>query len=143
MYVCFCWNMGRMCPSTCPSSPELSTDLRLSPVPTSRSGHSSQRAPFARQANKPEIARQLTNTIPFAHPFITERLPVTQAGPIGHHRPLIKHSGNHHHGNCCTCYGWSSRKLSPLMHRLASLLSPRLTHLLCAVFLRCENSRAL
>lgn len=66
--------------------------------------------------------------------------------PISNHLPLITHSGNHHHGNCFTCYGWSSRKpgwiMVPLslMHPLASL---RLTHLFCAVFLRCENSCAL
>lgn len=140
MCVCFCWNMGRMCLNTCPSSPELSTHLRLSPVPTSSSSSSSQCAPHAHQANRPESAGRLTNTIPFTHPLITERLPVTQAGPIGHHRPLTTRSGNHHHGNCCTCYGWSSRKLSPLMHCLAS---PPSTPDSLALFLQCENSCAL
>lgn len=70
---------------------------------------------------------------------VLSSLPVMPSGPVGHHLPRITHCGNHHHGNCCTCYGWSSRKpgwiTAPLMHRL--------THLFCAVFLRCENSRAL
>lgn len=30
--------------------------------------------------------------------------------PISHQLPLITHSGIHHHGNYCTCYGWLSRQ---------------------------------
>ena len=43
--------------------------------------------------------------------------------PISHHLALITHTGNHHHGNCCTCYVWLSRKPGWIMVPLLSCIA--------------------
>ena len=43
--------------------------------------------------------------------------------PISHHLVLITHTGNHHHGNCCTCYMWLSRKPGWIMVPLLSCIA--------------------